>query len=80
MKTGTVSKLRVGGRDFAVVPWREYQRLTANGNAKRSPRKKLSGDDADMGDARRVAKAVERYRAGKLPTISHESLKLSLGL
>jgi len=80
MKTQSVSKLRVGGRNFAVVPWREYQRLAANGKAKSPSRKRLSAEDADRRDAMNVARAVARYRAGKLQTISHESLKRSLGL
>ena len=80
MKTQTVSKLRVGGRNFAVVPWGEYQRLTANGNVKSLSHKRLSAEVSDHRDARKVARAVARYRAGKLQTVSHESLKRSLGL
>jgi hypothetical protein len=80
MKTPSVAKLRVSGRDFAVVPWAEYRRLTANGKATSPRRKRLTADDPDRRDARNVARAVARYRAGTLQTISHDDLKRSLGL
>ena len=80
MRTQSVAKLRVGGRDFAVVPWMEYQRLAANGKMKSPSHKRCSAEDADRSDARKVAQAAARYRAGKLQTVSHESLKRSLGL
>ena len=51
MKTQSVSKLRVGGRNFAVVPWVECQRLAANGKVKSPSRKRLSAEDADRRDA-----------------------------
>ena len=72
MKAPSVSKLRVGGRDFAVVPWREYQRLAANGKAKSPSDKRLSAEDA--GDAAEV-----RRRSGE-PSKPYGELRRKLGL
>jgi hypothetical protein len=56
--------MRMKGVEYVLVPKTEFRRLTAE----------------DRRDARKAARAAARYRAGKLPTISHESLKRSLGL
>ncbi len=62
--TTTYATLRLNGSEYVLVPKAEFRRLTQE----------------DRRDARKVARAAARYRAGKLPTISHASLKRSLGL
>jgi hypothetical protein len=59
----TYATVRMNGAEFVLVPKAEFRRLTAE----------------DRRDARKVARAVERFRAGKLPTVSHAALKKSLG-
>jgi len=115
MKARSVSRLQLGGNEYAVVPWAEYQRLLAKGKVKLLSHRRLSAEDVgdvaevrrhsrepnkpynelrgklsrksghprltveDRRNARKVAQAVARYRAGKLQTVNHESLKRSLG-
>jgi hypothetical protein len=47
-----------------LIPKAEVRRLTLD----------------DRRDTRKAAQAAAKHRAGKLPTISHEELKRSLGL
>ena len=44
MKAASVAKFRLGGQDFAVVPWREYQRLTGKRMRAALPRARLAPD------------------------------------
>ena len=58
------ANLRLKGVDYVLVPKAEFRRLTQD----------------DRRDTRKAAQAAAKHRAGKLPTISHEELKRSLGL
>lgn len=60
----TYSTLRMNGREFVLVPKTEFNRL------------KLQ----DRRDAHKAQRALAQYRAGKLRTVSHASLKRELGL
>jgi hypothetical protein len=61
----SLSTLKLGGREYVVVPRRQYERLTAR--------------EQDRRDAARARKAMAQFRAGKLKTISHEQVKRRLG-
>ena len=60
----TYSTLRMNGREFVLVPKTEFSRLKAQ----------------DRRDAYKAQRALAQYRAGKLRTVSHASLKRELGL
>jgi hypothetical protein len=74
MKAAAVAKFRLGGQDFAVVPWGEYQRLTGKrtrgGQGLRTPRR--SAEDA--GDA------AEVKRRSAEPNKPYAELRRKLGL
>jgi len=72
MKLTTVAKFRLGGRDFAVVPWGEYERLTAKPAPAARRRRRASAEDA--GDAAEV-----KRRAGE-PNKPYAELRKKLGL
>jgi len=54
------------GREYVLVPRREYERLTTT--------------EIDRRDAANAAKTLAQFRAGKLKTVSHKALKRELGL
>jgi PHD/YefM family antitoxin component YafN of YafNO toxin-antitoxin module len=56
--------LRMNGREFVLVPKAEFQRMT----------------EQDRRDARVVAKAATRYRAGKSNAVPLVVVKRELGL
>ncbi len=56
--------LRMNGKEFVLVPKGEFARMTSQ----------------DVRDARKAKLALDRFRAGKLRTISHAALKKELGL
>ncbi|MFI5380594.1 MAG: hypothetical protein ACHRHE_14955 [Tepidisphaerales bacterium] len=60
----TYATLRMNGVEYVLVPKAEFRRLTQD----------------DRRDTRKAAQAAAQHRAAKLPTISHEELKRSLGL
>ena len=60
-----ITKLRISGRDFALMPWREYERVTA----------RLAEDARDV---RRAKKALAHYRRTGLG-VSLETLQRELG-
>jgi hypothetical protein len=59
-----LSTLKVRGREYVLVPLRQYERLTAA--------------EADRRDAARAHKALSQFRAGKFKTLSHEEVKRRL--
>jgi hypothetical protein len=61
-----VASLKLSGREYVVVPRKEYDRLAAAQEDRRS--------------AARAAKALARLRSGKLKTISHAEVKRQLGI
>jgi PHD/YefM family antitoxin component YafN of YafNO toxin-antitoxin module len=61
-----MATVKVSGREYVLVPRKEYERLTAA--------------EEDRRDADRARKALARYRAGKVRTISHDEVKRRLGL
>ncbi len=56
--------LRMNGREYMLVPKSEFQRMTAE----------------DKRDSATAGRALARFRAGKLKTVSHAALKRRLGL
>jgi len=54
------------GHEYVLVPRKTYERLTQK--------------QQDRSDGIAAQKAVSRYRAGKLKTVSHVELKRKLGL
>lgn len=63
----SVTRFKVGGKEFVIVPRREYDRIAA----------RLA---EDARDASRARKAMEKFRAGKLKTVPHKKVKQMLGL
>ena len=62
----TNATLTFKGREYILVPRPEYERLTAA--------------DQDRLDAAKAKKTLAKFRAGKLKTVSHATLKRQLGL
>jgi hypothetical protein len=56
--------LRMNGKEFVLVPKAEFRKLTGR----------------NQRDAQRAISALKKWRAGKLPTVSHVQLKRRLGL
>lgn len=70
----TVTKLKVAGRQFVVIPAADFRRLQ-NKAAQLESRAA-----ADAADAAKVRRAVARYRAGKSKAIPLAQLKSELGI
>jgi hypothetical protein len=68
-----VQTLKVGGREFVILPKREYERLAAK-EAKRSA---SSGQDNDVPEAKRRLQAIARGRSKTIPV---KRLRTELGL
>ena len=62
----SVATFKIGKKEFVVVPKRRYEQM--------------SRAEQDQKDSEMVRKAREQWQAGKLKTITHEELKLKLGL
>jgi hypothetical protein len=60
----TYATLRMNGNEFVLVPKKEFRRLTTE----------------DRRDARKVAQAVVRFRAGKSKAVPLAEVKRELGL
>jgi hypothetical protein len=60
-----VATLKLSGREYVVLPRKQYERLLA--------------PEEDRRDAAQARKTLARFRAGKLKTISHERVKRELG-
>jgi hypothetical protein len=62
----SVTTLKLSGKEYVLLSKKEYERLTS---AKE-----------DRADAALARKAMKKFRAGKLGTIAHETLKRQLGI
>jgi hypothetical protein len=62
----SVTNLKVSGREYVLLPRKEYERLAADQQNRRA--------------AFRARVALAKYRAGKLKTIPHETVKRILGM
>lgn len=62
----SVSTLKIGKKEFVVIPRRRYEQLTQA--------------EQDRKDAMLAEKAMQDYLDGKLNTVSHEEVKRRLGL
>ncbi len=62
--TATYATLRMNGSEFVLVPKAEFRRMT----------------EEDRRDARQVAQAVARFRAGKSKAVPLAVVKRELGL
>jgi hypothetical protein len=62
----TIALLVLGGKEYVVVPRKEYERLTQA--------------EQDRRDGAKAMRALKRFRAGTLKTVSHEAVKKALGL
>jgi hypothetical protein len=60
MKTVSVAKFRLGGKDFAVVPWSEYQRLTGKRSRLARPARRSAEDAGDVAELKRRATEVTK--------------------
>lgn len=62
----SVMTLKMRGQEYVLLPRKQYERLTA--------------DEQDRRSAARAHKSLAKLRAGKLKTISHDKVKKMLGL
>ena len=62
----SLTTLKLGGREYVLLSRREYELLAARAEDRR--------------DGERVKRAMAKFRAGKVKTVSHAAVKRQLGL
>jgi hypothetical protein len=73
MSPMAVQTLKLGGKEFVILPKREYERLAAKGVKRAAPVRQ----DGDVPEAKRRLQAIAR---GRSKTIPLKRLRAELGL